>query len=91
MLLRLTEDVVVFQTVDATRRRDLYQSITANMETIFDFLAQLLEQQVQVASNYRLARCVLQGQSLIYCILFKSFYFTAYFLFLQSFRRLLTL
>lgn len=61
MLLRLTEDVVVFQSVDATRRRDLYQSITANMETIFDFLAQLLEQQVRVAANSRLAKCVLQG------------------------------
>ena len=61
MLLRLTEDVVIFQSVDAIRRRDLYQSITANMEIIFDFLSGLLEQQVQVAANYRLAKCVLQG------------------------------
>ena len=44
VLLRLTEDVAVFQTVESpTRRRDLLQSLTANMGDLMDFLSQLLE------------------------------------------------
>lgn len=40
------EDVAVFQSVDATRRRDLQQALTANMSDIFDFLLELLRMQV---------------------------------------------
>lgn len=46
VLLRLAEDVAVFQSVDAVRRRDLQQGLTANMAEIFDFLSRLLRVQV---------------------------------------------
>lgn len=58
VLLRLTEDVVIFQSVDPSRRRDLHQSLTGKMKDIFDLLSALLEQQVNLG-NVRLARSVL--------------------------------
>ena len=59
-MCRLIEDVVIvviFQSVDPSRRRDLHQSLTANMKFIFDLLSKLLEQ-VNLG-NVRLARLVL--------------------------------
>lgn len=38
--------MAVFQSVDAVRRRDLQQGLTANMAEIFDFLSRLLRVQV---------------------------------------------
>lgn len=38
--------MAVFQSVDANRRRDLQQALTANMTEIFDFLTTLLRIQV---------------------------------------------
>lgn len=46
VILRLTEDVAVFQSVEAARRRDLQQALTANTTEIFDFLSRLLRIQV---------------------------------------------
>lgn len=46
VLLRLTEDVAVFQSVDTSRRRDLQQALTVNMTEIFEFLTTLLRIQV---------------------------------------------
>lgn len=46
VLLRLTEDVAIFQSVDAVRRRDLYQGLTASMEDIFRLLSGLLSLEV---------------------------------------------
>lgn len=48
MLLRLIEDVAIFQSVDPARRRDLYQALTANMSEIFEFLSMLLVTQVNL-------------------------------------------
>lgn len=53
ILLRLTEDVAVFQSVDSSRRKDLYQALTANMGDIFDFLSQLLQIEVQTFQKYQ--------------------------------------
>ncbi len=48
VLLRLVEDVAVLQTLEQNqRRREIYQALTANMETIFAFLLQLLERHYQ--------------------------------------------
>ena len=60
-MCRLIEDVVIvviFQSVDPSRRRDLHQSLTGKMKDIFDLLSALLEQQVNLG-NVRLARSVL--------------------------------
>uniref|UniRef100_A0A8D0BQW5 Exportin-5 n=1 Tax=Salvator merianae TaxID=96440 RepID=A0A8D0BQW5_SALMN len=46
ILLRLAEDVVTFQTLPAQRRRDIQQTLTQNMETIFSFLLNTLQQSV---------------------------------------------
>ncbi|XP_048339603.1 exportin-5 isoform X2 [Sphaerodactylus townsendi] len=46
ILLRLAEDVVTFQTVPAQRRRDIQQTLTQNMEKIFTFLLNTLQQNV---------------------------------------------
>lgn len=53
ILLRLTEDVAVFQSVESSRRKDLYQALTANMSDIFDFLSQLLQLKVQTFLKYQ--------------------------------------
>ena len=47
VLLRLTEDVAVFQSVDSSRRKDLYQALQSNMGDIFEFLSHLLEVEVK--------------------------------------------
>ncbi|XP_054833236.1 exportin-5 isoform X2 [Eublepharis macularius] len=46
ILLRLAEDVVTFQTLPAQRRRDIQQTLTQNMEKIFSFLLNTLQQNV---------------------------------------------
>ncbi|XP_043916295.1 exportin-5 isoform X2 [Protopterus annectens] len=46
ILLRLAEDVVTFQTLPTQRRRDIQQSLTYNMEKIFAFLQNTLQQSV---------------------------------------------
>lgn len=55
ILLRLTEDVAVFQSVDSNRRKDLQQAITANMAEIFEFLTYLLKVQMTVYHERKLA------------------------------------
>ncbi|KAJ7404263.1 Exportin-5 [Willisornis vidua] len=50
ILLRLAEDVVTFQTLPTQRRRDIQQTLTQNMEKIFSFLVNALQQNV---STYR--------------------------------------
>ncbi|XP_060100457.1 exportin-5 [Heteronotia binoei] len=46
ILLRLAEDVVTFQTLPTQRRRDIQQTLTQNMEKIFSFLLNTLQQNV---------------------------------------------
>ncbi|XP_008123488.1 exportin-5 [Anolis carolinensis] len=46
ILLRLAEDVVTFQTLPAQRRRDIQQTLTQNMDKIFSFLLNTLQQNV---------------------------------------------
>lgn len=43
ILLRLAEDVITFQTLPAQRRRDIQQTLTQNMESIFSFLLAILQ------------------------------------------------
>ncbi|KAM6461802.1 exportin-5 isoform 3-T3 [Liasis olivaceus] len=53
ILLRLAEDVVTFQTLPAQRRRDIQQTLSQNMEKIFSFLLNTLQQNV---NKYRCAK-----------------------------------
>ncbi|XP_063094880.1 exportin-5 isoform X2 [Cavia porcellus] len=46
ILLRLAEDVVTFQTLPSQRRRDIQQTLTQNMESIFSFLLNTLQENV---------------------------------------------
>nr|XP_030726468.1 exportin-5 isoform X3 [Globicephala melas] len=46
ILLRLAEDVVTFQTLPPQRRRDIQQTLTQNMERIFTFLLNTLQENV---------------------------------------------
>ncbi|CAB1338502.1 unnamed protein product [Coregonus sp. 'balchen'] len=43
ILLRLAEDVITFQTLPTQRRRDIQQTLTQNMESIFSFLLTILQ------------------------------------------------
>ncbi|XP_070590303.1 exportin-5 isoform X2 [Erythrolamprus reginae] len=53
ILLRLAEDVVTFQTLPAQRRRDIQQTLSQNMEKIFSFMLNTLQQSV---NKYRCAK-----------------------------------
>ncbi|XP_045150698.1 exportin-5 [Echinops telfairi] len=44
ILLRLAEDVVTFQTLPPQRRRDIQQTLTQNMERIFSYLLNTLQE-----------------------------------------------
>ncbi|XP_036402573.1 exportin-5 [Megalops cyprinoides] len=46
ILLRLAEDVVTFQTLPTQRRRDIQQTLTQNMDSIFSFLLTILQRNV---------------------------------------------
>ncbi|XP_037698709.1 exportin-5 isoform X4 [Choloepus didactylus] len=46
ILLRLAEDVVTFQTLPPQRRRDIQQTLTQNMDRIFSFLLNTLQDNV---------------------------------------------
>uniref|UniRef100_A0A6Q2Z149 Exportin-5 n=1 Tax=Esox lucius TaxID=8010 RepID=A0A6Q2Z149_ESOLU len=54
ILLRLAEDVITFQTLPAQRRRDIQQTLTQNMESIFIFLLAIL--QIHVDEYRKLAK-----------------------------------
>uniref|UniRef100_A0A7N6B250 Importin N-terminal domain-containing protein n=1 Tax=Anabas testudineus TaxID=64144 RepID=A0A7N6B250_ANATE len=47
ILLRLAEDVITFQTLPSQRRRDIQQTLTQNMESIFSFLMAILHLNVE--------------------------------------------
>lgn len=47
ILLRLAEDVIVFQTLPAQRRRDIQQKLTQNMDSIFRFMMTILRMNVE--------------------------------------------
>ena len=50
VMLRLVEDVAVLQTLEQNqRRKEIYQALTSDMETIFKFLLTLLERHYQVS------------------------------------------
>lgn len=42
ILLRLAEDVITFQTLPTQRRRDIQQTLTQNMDSIFSFMMTIL-------------------------------------------------
>ncbi|XP_072565537.1 exportin-5 isoform X1 [Paramormyrops kingsleyae] len=46
ILLRLAEDVITFQTLPSQRRKDIQQTLTQNMDSIFAFLLAILQQNV---------------------------------------------
>ncbi|KAK3523336.1 hypothetical protein QTP86_029488 [Hemibagrus guttatus] len=60
ILLRLAEDVITFQTLPQQRRRDIQQTLTQNMDSIFNFLLTILQQHVD---EYRKMK-VIPGQEL---------------------------
>ncbi|KAG7513164.1 exportin-5 [Solea senegalensis] len=60
ILLRLAEDVITFQTLPAQRRRDIQQTLTQNMESIFSFMIAILQLNVE---DYRRLKDV-PGQEL---------------------------
>uniref|UniRef100_A0A669F2I5 Exportin-5 n=1 Tax=Oreochromis niloticus TaxID=8128 RepID=A0A669F2I5_ORENI len=47
ILLRLAEDVITFQTLPTQRRRDIQQTLTQNMESIFTFMMGILQINVE--------------------------------------------
>ncbi|TMS04334.1 Exportin-5 [Larimichthys crocea] len=47
ILLRLAEDVITFQTLPTQRRRDIQQTLTQNMESIFSFMMAILHVNVE--------------------------------------------
>nr|XP_046258088.1 exportin-5 [Scatophagus argus] len=47
ILLRLAEDVITFQTLPTQRRRDIQQTLTQNMESIFSFMMAILHINVE--------------------------------------------
>jgi len=52
VILRLVEDVAVLQTLEQhQRRKEIYQALTADMETIFKFLLTLLERHYQAYNS----------------------------------------
>lgn len=52
ILLRLAEDVITFQTLPQQRRRDIQQTLTQNMDSIFSFMMAILRIYVE---DYRKA------------------------------------
>ncbi|XP_057704373.1 exportin-5 [Corythoichthys intestinalis] len=47
ILLRLAEDVITFQTLPQQRRRDIQQTLSQNMESIFNFLMAILHANIE--------------------------------------------
>ena len=66
VILRLVEDVAVFQNLEqAQRRKEIYQALTSNMEEIFQFLLQLLERHYQGYNGMKNSGNVAQAER--YC------------------------
>uniref|UniRef100_A0AAR2L3B8 Exportin-5 n=1 Tax=Pygocentrus nattereri TaxID=42514 RepID=A0AAR2L3B8_PYGNA len=57
ILLRLAEDVITFQTLPTQRRRDIQQTLTQNMDSIFTFLLSILQQHVDEYRRLAKAHC----------------------------------
>uniref|UniRef100_A0A7N6B9U9 Importin N-terminal domain-containing protein n=1 Tax=Anabas testudineus TaxID=64144 RepID=A0A7N6B9U9_ANATE len=57
ILLRLAEDVITFQTLPSQRRRDIQQTLTQNMESIFSFLMAILHLNVEDYRKLARAHC----------------------------------
>lgn len=82
ILLRLAEDVITFQTLPTQRRRDIQQTLTQNMESIFSFMMGILQVNVEdyrklvsgVQSSFMLREVRnLREERLKYvCFVFKS-------------------
>lgn len=60
ILLRLAEDVITFQTLPTQRRRDIQQTLTQNMDSIFSFMMAILHINVE---DYRKLKSI-PGQEL---------------------------
>lgn len=65
ILLRLAEDVITFQTLPTQRRRDIQQTLTQNMESIFSFMMAILH--VNVEDYRKLVSGVLTSYGSYYC------------------------
>uniref|UniRef100_A0A8C4DAK7 Importin N-terminal domain-containing protein n=1 Tax=Dicentrarchus labrax TaxID=13489 RepID=A0A8C4DAK7_DICLA len=57
ILLRLAEDVITFQTLPTQRRRDIQQTLTQNMESIFSFMMAILHVNVEDYRKVAKAHC----------------------------------
>uniref|UniRef100_A0A8C7TBQ2 Exportin-5 n=1 Tax=Oncorhynchus mykiss TaxID=8022 RepID=A0A8C7TBQ2_ONCMY len=57
ILLRLAEDVITFRTLPTQRRRDIQQTLTQNMESIFSFLLAILQLHVDEYRKLAKAHC----------------------------------
>uniref|UniRef100_A0A3P8V400 Exportin 5 n=1 Tax=Cynoglossus semilaevis TaxID=244447 RepID=A0A3P8V400_CYNSE len=57
ILLRLAEDVITFQTLPSQRRRDIQQTLTQNMESIFTFMMAILQLNVEDYRKLARAHC----------------------------------
>lgn len=58
ILLRLAEDVITFQTLPPQRRRDIQQTLTQNMDSIFSFMMAILR--IYVEDHRKVVSGVLQ-------------------------------
>ncbi|KAJ0067114.1 hypothetical protein NL108_012836, partial [Boleophthalmus pectinirostris] len=57
ILLRLAEDVITFQTLPTQRRRDIQQTLTQNMDSIFSFMMAILHMNVEDYRRVARAHC----------------------------------
>uniref|UniRef100_A0A8C6UR59 Exportin-5 n=1 Tax=Neogobius melanostomus TaxID=47308 RepID=A0A8C6UR59_9GOBI len=66
ILLRLAEDVITFQTLPTQRRRDIQQTLTQNMDSIFTFLMAILHINVE---DFRKTKSVpgMELKARVYC------------------------
>ncbi|XP_077585073.1 exportin-5 [Stigmatopora nigra] len=53
ILLRLAEDVITFQTLPPQRRRDIQQTLSQNMDSIFNFLMTILSYNIDIYQSLK--------------------------------------
>uniref|UniRef100_A0A8C6UXA7 Exportin 5 n=1 Tax=Neogobius melanostomus TaxID=47308 RepID=A0A8C6UXA7_9GOBI len=67
ILLRLAEDVITFQTLPTQRRRDIQQTLTQNMDSIFTFLMAILHINVEDFRKTVRHVCFDTNKARVYC------------------------
>lgn len=79
-LLRLAEDVITFQTLPTQRRRDIQQTLTQNMDSIFSFMLAILHLNVEdyrklvsglnkASFDFGLIRTIIKLNHLSFCLI----------------------